>query len=759
MAIFNRGIDAYKDYDSDVNHSDNNLPTPIKNSSNGIRYLKSSPTYSKYYGDKNSASEGMLVPSLRTQRPNMTPYIHAETSNISFLKMHDLLERLGIENNAFFLALYDRRLLDVDPYDPGLTMEEKLMVAHECKNNFWYFAREVVRIPSAGSKLGIGGGVPYELNRGNLAISFCFLNNYKFWAELPRQTGKTFALVIIYLWLHNFGTTSSEFLFMNKSHPDSKNNLKRVKDVRELIPEYLQFIKVTSDDGRTTENPNNIEYIENRLTKNKIVTKPSASSKDAANNLGRGMTQPSQWFDEFAWLDWNITIFDAATPANSKASEEAGKNGKPYGQAITTTPGDLESACGKEAHAMQQQCARFSEILYDWTPNKRDKYIKKNSRNNFLFIRFHWYQLGRDKRWFDEQVRSLGFRWVTIRREVLLEWINASSNSIFDQEEIMELRECVREPIQEIRFLDYYILDVYDTPDHNFKSIVSVDVATGVSEDSSAITVINSRTFMPIAHFNSNAIDITELTKLIIEIATKFCPNCVIAPERNGAGEGLISNLRHSPVKNKLYFEYKKTGSSNDVRLKGGFTQQDPKNKISYGVWNDGITRNEIIELLYILVKKHKKKFVIDKIVSEVSTLIQKNGKVDHDVGCHDDSIFSWLIGMWVLIYGKNLNNFGIFKFELDDVDPEELRRRSEEAKANHESFMQLEYIDNLENIEDNLSYQIIKTASQKKDMKDYYKELENERRKLQNEGNTVEPNNSFNQFTFDSEFFNMMNE
>lgn len=767
MAIFNKGFDDYKDYEDDLEQqdeyndktgTDDQFVSPYKK---GIRFLKSSPLYNKYYDNQNE-SGGMLVPSLSVQRPNNAPYIHVETKNISFIKMQDLLERLGIENNSFFLALYDRRLINIDPYDPNLTMEQMLMVAQECKNNYWYFIREVVRIPAPGSRLGIGGGVPYELNRGNLAMSFCLLNNYKFWEELPRQMGKTFGMAAWYLWLENFGTTASEFLYMNKSHDDAKNNLKRTKDIRDLLPEYLQFKKYTDElTEKIADNPDNVESIENRLTGNKIVTKPSATSKERANNIGRGMTQPSQWYDEFAWLPWNIEIFDAATPANSKASEEAAKHNKPYGQAITTTPGDLESECGRKAYEMQNQCARFSEILYDWSPKKREKYIRKNSKNNFLFIRFHWYQLGKDKEWFDEQVRSLGYRWITIRREILLEWINASSKCIFDQDEIMELRNNVKQPINEVIF-GYYSLDVYEMPDHNFKSIVSIDVATGASRDSSAITVINSRTFMPIAHFNSSAIDITELTKLVIDIATKFCPNCVIVPERNGAGEGLISNLKHSLVRHKLYFEYKKSGSPNDDKYKDGFIQESTKNTVSYGVWNSDITRNEIVELLYILVRKHKKKFIIDKIVSEVSTLIQtKSGKIEHDSGCHDDSIFSWLIGMWVLIYGKNLHHFGIFKFELNDADPEELKKRAEEAKKKHEDFMKLErIINNLEPTDDNgngITNEILQQPP-KKDMKEFFKEMERERQEYQNQDN-FNQQQDYKPYTFDSEFFNMLNK
>ena len=39
------------------------------------------------------------------------------TRNTSFIELHKDLKALGIENNKFFLALYDKKLEDVDPYD------------------------------------------------------------------------------------------------------------------------------------------------------------------------------------------------------------------------------------------------------------------------------------------------------------------------------------------------------------------------------------------------------------------------------------------------------------------------------------------------------------------------------------------------------------------------------------------------------------------------------------------------------------------
>ena len=76
------------------------------------------------------------------------------TQNESFINMSLLLEELGIQNNKFHLVLHNEKLMGVDPRDPALPAEIKMMVMEEAHNNFWYYFRELLRIPQAGSPTG-----------------------------------------------------------------------------------------------------------------------------------------------------------------------------------------------------------------------------------------------------------------------------------------------------------------------------------------------------------------------------------------------------------------------------------------------------------------------------------------------------------------------------------------------------------------------------------------------------------------------------
>ena len=113
-----------------------------------------------------------------------------DTPNMTFIQTAKDLKSLGIKNCMFFLKLYDRNLVGVDPHDPDLSPEMQMRMISECTVNPWYFLRECVRIPDQGNPRG----VPYKLNRANLALSWCVLNSIDVYEVIPRQIGNLFCL-------------------------------------------------------------------------------------------------------------------------------------------------------------------------------------------------------------------------------------------------------------------------------------------------------------------------------------------------------------------------------------------------------------------------------------------------------------------------------------------------------------------------------------------------------------------------------------
>jgi len=136
-----------------------------------------------FAGQSATPTMGSFMPPPVIAKPTPIKRIYAQktTKNKSFLDMHHYLKAIGIKNNEFMLTLIDPDLDGVDPYDPNLNMLYKQKILKECLSNYWYFIREVVRIPSPG-----GAPMRYKLTRGNLALNFCQALNLNVFYEAPR---------------------------------------------------------------------------------------------------------------------------------------------------------------------------------------------------------------------------------------------------------------------------------------------------------------------------------------------------------------------------------------------------------------------------------------------------------------------------------------------------------------------------------------------------------------------------------------------
>ena len=168
--------------------------------------------------------------------------------------MSILLKRMGVKNHYFFLALYDKSLLNVDPHSKDLTTEQRLRIAYECKINFWYFIREVVRVPVVGQE----SGTRFILNRGNLALYWSIMNDVD----------------IGYIW----GSSLDVGMF-TKDSTLVQDNVARLKGIRDCLPKWM-VTKSTADGERK-------EGLYYAALKNSYKTFTSANDENGAYKLGR----------------------------------------------------------------------------------------------------------------------------------------------------------------------------------------------------------------------------------------------------------------------------------------------------------------------------------------------------------------------------------------------------------------------------------------------------------------------------------------
>lgn len=598
-------------------------------------------------------------------------YYDTGTSNKSFLQVAKDLKSLGIHNYYFMLEIYDYSLVNIDPYAENLTRDQISRIMTECTRNPWYYLREICRIPDQG-----GVGIPFKANRGNIAQTWLTLHGIDSWLCLPRQQGKTISFLCLLAWAYSFGTNNSTFIFVNKDSGNAKENLQRLKDIIDCLPEFLRFDQIMEEDEngkvKLVKAARNATSMKHPITKNRIIIKPKATSYESALSLARGLTSPILHFDEPEFTPYIKTIIENSVSTFETASRNAKKNSAMYCRAFSCTPGDLDTSMGQEAQEVLSHTTKWSEHMYDMRydslnddKNELLQYVKNNGGNGIVYIEYSYKQLGLTDEWLRNMYNKIQ-NPVVVKREILLQRIRGSSDSPFDQEDIEYLASMVQPVIDELYICEHFRFDIYKKLERLTPYLVSIDCSTGTNGDSNAITVINPYTVRPDAEFKCPYIGETQFEKLIIELVQQHLPRACIIIERNSVGDGIIDHLLNSPIRSNLYFDKNKdlveanlADQSNVVSM---LKRQGDQKKF-YGVYTDNKSREDMMAILFRRVAEFKDDFVTKNITNDIAHLVRfKSGKVAAQIGFHDDSIMSYLIGMYVWYHGNNLSMWGIVK-------------------------------------------------------------------------------------------------
>ena len=155
------------------------------------------------------------------------------------------------------------------------------------------------------------------------------------WRLTHIEKGKTQSALAIQLWAYSFGTSNSEFIFVNKDGENAKTNLRRMKDQMELLPEYMRFPWYIDENGNKIKHTMNATSMKHPVTKNVITVKSKATSHEMALSLARGLTSPIQHFDEPEFTNHIDTIVSNSYSTFEQAAKNSKENGGMYARIFT----------------------------------------------------------------------------------------------------------------------------------------------------------------------------------------------------------------------------------------------------------------------------------------------------------------------------------------------------------------------------------------------------------------------------------------
>ena len=590
------------------------------------------------------------------------------TKNKSFTRMCAVYKKMGIRNYLWPLALRDQSLVGVDPWDPNLTNEQKVRIAVECKLNFIYFFREVVRVPSAG-----GDTIPFIANRANLALLFCFALSVAMGIVIPRQNGKTITISTVLAYLMFVLADKISIGMFTKDTTLIQDNTARLKEIRtDGMPKWM--ISLTSKD---TDNKEGISYA---AKGNFYKTYVAANDERSASKLGRGNTLSCEVFDEFAYFKHNHITVPTAVMAMNAAAPAVRRRGIPATLIYATTAGNPDTPEGAYALRTFTSAMPFTEHLFDLENyNSFLDLLDKSSINRTVYIEYSYTQLGHSEEWFKRVAAQSNGSADDIARDLLNIWQSASNNGVISPELRIKLRNALADPSwidTSHGFLMRWYLPEDVVTSLAFKNkplIAGMDTSENVGRDFTTLVILDPSDMSVVAVCRCNDSNSMQVARYVSELLLTYT-NLVWIPERNNTGVAIIDFVMEQLQDKNInpYFRiYNEVVQNKDEPKFQDINVYDYKNiygnlRAYFGYRTSGgglsgTSRNMLYKSVMRKTLELNHSRVKDTtLISEFCNLTVRNGRVDHSSGMHDDTVIAYLLACFLVFHGKNLKLYGI---------------------------------------------------------------------------------------------------
>ena len=313
----------------------------------------------------------------------------------------------------------------------GLSLQytqEQILELIKCQQDAHYFIENYCYIVTLDEGLKLFK--LYECQKKKIDV---ILNNRKVVLMEGRQQGKTITAAACILWYTLFQESKTVAILANKGS-SAREVLSRYQTMYENLPVWLQ-------QGVRTWNKGDVE-LENG---SRIFTSATTTSGI------RGKSVNWLYIDEAAIIPNNVAeeFFASVYPTIS-----AGVTTKIL---LTSTP------------------LGYNHFWKFWNEAEQEK-------NGFVpFFVPYWEIPGRDEKWADEQLRTLGE--VKYNQEVLCQFLGSSNTLISGR--ALSVMSSIEPIFKNMNF------DIYENPQPNHQYIIVVDVSRGIGGDYSAFTVVD----------------------------------------------------------------------------------------------------------------------------------------------------------------------------------------------------------------------------------------------------------------------------
>lgn len=207
--------------------------------------------------------------------------------------------------------------------------------------------------------------------------------------------------------------------------------------------------------------------------------------------------------------------------------------------------------------------------------------------------------------------------------------------------------------------------------------VAGLDTSEAIGNDDICMCILDAETGEVVGAGQFNETNVILFSQWLADFLIEF-PNITLVPERRSSGGAILDNLLlileakgEDPFKrifnwivndsdvNKEYYE-------NIIQKAAPFRSPEIVNKyrkyIGYATSGAGrASRDNLYGASFTSCVKYLCDVIRDKtLISQLSGLVVKNGRIDHEEGEHDDMVISLLLGHWFLTNAKNISFYGI---------------------------------------------------------------------------------------------------
>jgi hypothetical protein len=333
-------------------------------------------------------------------------------------------------------------------------------------------------------------------------------------------------------------------------------------------------------------------------------------------NTLRGKALTFLVIDEAAFVNHIDSAWTSMVPALSTNQMQARKAGIPFGTVVLSTP-------NKTVGIGQWYFKRYNKAI----------------ANDDIFKPFviHWKmipELADDKDWYKTQCALFDHDKRKIAQELELKFL-PTEGSFFDAETVEIMQDSVMKPIQKSKLFNG---EIWKFAEREAKThyIIGVDTAPEHGEDKSAVTVWNYKTLEQVWEYQGKC-KVLDFVKVIKVAATEY-PGTIVVETTGGYGNQVVEHLNMSELSLMLYKE--KRGA----------------NSLVPGLSNNSKTRPLMIDALYSYMSEFPQCVKSERLALELTGLVSKaSGRVEADIGCHDDLALATACCMYVRKYDPPL--------------------------------------------------------------------------------------------------------